>query len=55
MRPWMIALSAVVMFTLSFTPLVVHAGAVALPQTGVTKCLDAAGMEIPCAGTGQDG
>ena len=55
MRTWRIALSAVVVFAVSFMPLVVHAGAVALPQTGVTKCLDAAGLEIPCVGTGQDG
>jgi hypothetical protein len=26
-----------------------------VPQTGQTQCWDAAGMEIPCAGTGQDG
>jgi hypothetical protein len=26
-----------------------------LPQTGQTKCYNASGSEIPCAGTGQDG
>ena len=26
-----------------------------VPPTGQTQCWDAAGMEIPCAGTGQDG
>ena len=31
------------------------AGTVQLPQTGQTKCYDSAGVEIPCAGTGQDG
>jgi hypothetical protein len=36
-------------------PLPVLAGAVALPQTGVTQCLDAGGLVIPCTGTGQDG
>ena len=30
-------------------------GAVNLPQTGQTKCYNAAGTEISCAGTGQDG
>ncbi len=31
------------------------ASPVNLPQTGQTKCYDTAGVEIPCAGTGQDG
>ena len=30
-------------------------GAVTLPQTGQTKCYSAAGTEISCEGTGQDG
>jgi len=30
-------------------------GVITLPQTGQTKCYDAGGTEIPCAGTGQDG
>jgi len=31
------------------------AATVTLPQTGQTACWDAAGVSIPCAGTGQDG
>ncbi len=31
------------------------AGVIELPQTGQTKCYDTNGVEIPCAGTGQDG
>jgi len=31
------------------------AGTLNLPRTGQTKCWDTAGVEIPCAGTGQDG
>jgi hypothetical protein len=31
------------------------AGTIQLPQTGQTKCFDTSGVEIPCAGTGQDG
>ncbi len=35
---------------------IAHAGGVVnLPQTGQTKCYDWAGVEIGCAGTGQDG
>lgn len=30
-------------------------GLIRLPRTGQTRCYDAAGVEIPCAGTGQDG
>jgi hypothetical protein len=30
-------------------------GVITLPQTGQTKCYDASGVEIACAGTGQDG
>jgi hypothetical protein len=30
-------------------------GVINLPQTGQTKCYNASGTEIPCAGTGQDG
>ncbi len=32
-----------------------NAGTVQLPQTGQTRCYDSAGLEIACAGTGQDG
>ena len=35
--------------------LTAFAGTVQLPQTGQTKCYDMAGIEINCAGTGQDG
>jgi len=31
------------------------AGTIDLPRTGQTKCYDTSGVEIPCAGTGQDG
>ena len=31
------------------------AGTLNLPRTGQTKCYDSSGIEIPCAGTGQDG
>lgn len=31
------------------------AGTINLPKTGQTKCYDTVGVEIPCAGTGQDG
>jgi len=34
---------------------VAFAGTVNLPRTGQTKCYDTTGIEIPCAGTGQDG
>ncbi len=30
-------------------------GVIRLPRTGQTRCYDPAGVEIPCAGTGQDG
>jgi formylglycine-generating enzyme required for sulfatase activity len=30
-------------------------GVIRLPRTGQTRCYDASGVEIPCAGTGQDG
>ena len=36
-------------------PVLVLAGIIDLPQTGQTKCYDAVGHEISCAGTGQDG
>jgi len=39
----------------SLSPVDSWAGAVALPQTGITKCIDASGLEVPCPGTGQDG
>jgi hypothetical protein len=39
-----------------FTLQTAHAATIQLPQTGQTKCYDAAGTEItPCTGTGQDG
>lgn len=38
-----------------FLPVVGQAGTISLPRTGQTKCYDAAGTEITCAGTGQDG
>ena len=31
------------------------AGTINLPKTGQTKCYETIGVEIPCAGTGQDG
>ena len=34
---------------------IASAESVNLPQTGQTKCYDAEGAEITCAGTGQDG
>jgi hypothetical protein len=30
-------------------------GSITIPRTGQTRCYDAAGTEIPCTGTGQDG
>lgn len=42
------------LFSLTFVCVGV-AGVIQLPQTGQTKCYDSAGLEIPCAGTGQDG
>ena len=44
-------LSLIIIFLTSFA----FAGTVNLPKTGQTKCYDSAGLEIPCAGTGQDG
>jgi hypothetical protein len=40
---------------MTLAPLFVFGGEINLPQTGQTKCYDAAGAEIACAGTGQDG
>ncbi len=51
-KKWLI-LTAVVF--ISLVPLLVLAGTIDLPVTGQTKCYDAAGTEIDCAGTGQDG
>ena len=31
------------------------AGVIRLPRTGQTRCYNSAGVEVPCAGTGQDG
>lgn len=36
-------------------PCMAFAGTVNLPRTGQTKCWDTNGVQIPCAGTGQDG
>jgi len=44
-------LSVLLIFISSFA----LAGTVNLPRTGQTKCYDMEGIEIPCAGTGQDG
>lgn len=40
---------------LLFLPVLLLAETIQLPQTGQTKCYDAAGAEIDCADTGQDG
>jgi len=40
---------------LLFLPVLLLAGTIQLPQTGQTKCYNSAGLEIGCAGTGQDG
>lgn len=55
MRPWNVAVSALVAVVLSLASQNALAGVIALPQTGVTACFDPSGLEIPCAGTGQDG
>jgi len=47
-----ISLTVTLMF---FVSGLAHAGTVNLPRTGQTKCYDINGIEIPCAGTGQDG
>ncbi len=47
-----IILTAVVFIL--FLPVLAFAGVIELPQTGQTKCYDSAGVEIACAGTGQD-
>jgi len=44
-------LSVLLIFLTSFA----FAGTIDLPKTGQTKCYDTAGVDIPCAGTGQDG
>jgi len=36
-------------------PCMAFAGTIQLPKTGQTKCYDTNGVQIPCAGTGQDG
>lgn len=50
-------LSGVSIFLLVLCQLVgtVSAATIELPQTGQTKCYSGAGVEISCAGTGQDG
>jgi hypothetical protein len=48
----------IICLTMMVTVLMVgfaFAGTINLPKTGQTKCYDTAGVEIPCAGTGQDG
>ncbi len=56
-RVWFI--SAVLTLTLISFMLVYtvpsSAGVISLPRTGQTKCYDAGGTQIDCAGTGQDG
>ena len=44
-----------VLLTLAVMPAAVFAGQSLVPQSGQTLCYDAAGVEIPCTGTGQDG
>lgn len=46
--------TAAISLLLSSSPQI-HASTIQLPQTGQTKCFDTAGVEITCAGTGQDG
>jgi hypothetical protein len=45
----------VAVFLVIFSVVAASAGTVTLSATGQTKCYDAGGAEIPCAGTGQDG
>ncbi len=45
----------IVSIFLIFMTTIALAGTIDLPQTGQTKCYDTAGVEIACAGTGQDG
>lgn len=44
----------VILFLLPCSPLA-YSGSIELPQTGQTTCYNAAGTEIPCTDTGQDG
>jgi hypothetical protein len=55
MIQWKIAIGLAAALIISLSPMNVRAGAVALPQTGITTCRDAGGIAIPCPGTGQDG
>jgi len=50
----MVRLLTSLLFALLFAG-VAQAATIALPQTGQTKCYNASGGEIACAGTGQDG
>ncbi|MBI5740870.1 MAG: DUF1566 domain-containing protein [Nitrospirae bacterium] len=52
MEKRIVLMSVVVLFLVASMAL---AGTVQLPQTGQTTCYDSAGVEIVCAGTGQDG
>ncbi len=45
----------IVSIFLIFMTTIAFAGTVDLPRTGQTKCYDSEGVEINCAGTGQDG
>jgi|GEM_PF-921742 len=48
-------IGAVLLFFLFSLPVLATTGAIQLPKTGQTKCYNASGTEIACAGTGQDG
>ncbi len=43
------------LFFIFTTTTALAAGIIQLPQTGQTRCYDAAGADITCTGTGQDG
>jgi hypothetical protein len=47
--------TCILSFLFLFLTSISFAGTINLPKTGQTKCWDANGVEIPCAGTGQDG
>lgn len=48
-------LTGLVLLTLAALPAAALADQALLPQSGQVLCYDAAGAEIPCTGTGQDG
>ncbi|MCX5887397.1 MAG: DUF1566 domain-containing protein [Proteobacteria bacterium] len=52
MKNRILSLTVIFMFLMAG---ITFAGTVNLPRTGQTKCYDTTGIEIPCAGTGQDG